>query len=119
MKSEPHLTAALQIPLGAITVTMPPPAYVSQRNVEAVVGVPPGVYLALVRAPGFGPPVTRVGQLRFVATDALVAWIAAGAQMPVVEVSSGANETSVEEEARRAMGVEASSKAKRGRGGRR
>ena len=72
------ITATLAIPPNALRFTAPPPETISQRNVEAVTGIPSRIYLGVVRAPEFPLPVTRLGKLRIVNRSAFVAWIERG-----------------------------------------
>jgi hypothetical protein len=73
------ITATLTIPPNALRVMAPPPDTISQRNVEAVTGIPARVYLEAIRSPGFPVPVTRLGKLRIVTRSAFVAWLQNGA----------------------------------------
>lgn len=74
------ITATLAIPRDVIRVVAPPPETLSQRNVEAVTGIPARVFLEAVRAPSFPLPVTRLGKLRIVGRAAFVAWLQEGAK---------------------------------------
>lgn len=69
------ITATLAIPHEAIRIVAPPPDTLSQRNVEAVTGIPARIYLEAVRRPGFPLRVSRLGKLRIVNRVAFVAWI--------------------------------------------
>ncbi|WP_282425225.1 hypothetical protein [Polyangium sp. 15x6] len=82
------ITATLTLPPTALRLMAPPPETISQRNVEAVTGIPARAFLEVVRAPEFPLPVTRLGKLRIVSRSAFVAWIERGAfrASPVVEV---------------------------------
>ena len=71
------MALTVAIPTEALTVVAPPPAMVSQRNVEAVVGVPAKAYLELLRRPGCPLVPVRVGGLRFVDREAFLAWLRA------------------------------------------
>jgi hypothetical protein len=73
------ITATLAIPPNALRVMAPPPDTISQRNVEAVTGIPARVYLEAIRSPGFPVPVARLGKLRIVTRSAFVAWLQKGA----------------------------------------
>jgi hypothetical protein len=55
-----------EIPTDALTIVAAPPETLSQRNIEAVTGIPPRVYLEEIRSPGFPLPVVRLGKLRIV-----------------------------------------------------
>ncbi len=76
-------TLTIQIDPSAVTFTAAPPELVSQRTVLHAVGIPPRVFLELVRAPGFPLDVVRVGKLRLVDRAAFVAWLRARAAAPV------------------------------------
>jgi len=52
-----------------------PPELLSQRNVEAVTGIPARVYLEEIRAPGFPLAVIKLGKLRLVERASFVAWL--------------------------------------------
>ncbi|MDC3962517.1 hypothetical protein [Polyangium jinanense] len=78
-ESTTTIMATLAIPPNALRITAPPPDTISQRNVEAMTGIPPRVFLEVVRAPGFPLPVTRLGKLRIVNRAAFVAWVEQGA----------------------------------------
>ncbi|MDC3979798.1 hypothetical protein [Polyangium jinanense] len=61
----------------------PRAAFVSQRTSLDLLGIPRDRYLALVRAPGFPLPVTPIGKLRMVDTEAMIAYLRAlGAAPP-------------------------------------
>jgi hypothetical protein len=72
------ITATLAIPPNALQLVAPPPETISQRNVEAVTGIPARVYLEAVRSPAFPLPVARLGKLRIVGRAAFVAWLEKG-----------------------------------------
>ena len=78
-ESTTTIMATLAIPPNALRITAPPPDTISQRNVEAMTGIPPRVFLEVVRAPGFPLPVTRLGKLRIVNRIAFVEWVERGA----------------------------------------
>ena len=91
-ESTTTIMATLAIPPNALRITAPPPDTISQRNVEAMTGIPPRVFLEVVRAPGFPLPVTRLGKLRIVNRAAFVVWVERGAfraspPPPVAEVA--------------------------------
>lgn len=69
------LTTVLEIPWEALTITAPPPDMISQRNVEAVTGIPARVYLEAIRSPGFPLPVARLGKLRLVERAAFLEYL--------------------------------------------
>ncbi|UQA59983.1 hypothetical protein [Polyangium aurulentum] len=75
------VTATLAIPRDAIRVIAPPPDTISQRNVEAVTGIPARVFLEAVRAPSFPLPVARLGKLRIVKRSTFVTWLERGASI--------------------------------------
>jgi hypothetical protein len=78
MRPLSHTAATIAILLDAlagITVTTPPPAYVNQHNVQAVVGIPGRMYLEILRAPGFPLAVTPVGKLRLVDRQAFIDYV--------------------------------------------
>lgn len=56
-------------------MTAAPPEMLSQKNVEAVTGIPARVYLEEVRAPHFPLPVVKLGKLRLVNRAAFVAYL--------------------------------------------
>jgi len=84
--------ATLAIPKDAICVVAPPPETISQRNVEAVTGVPSKAYLAAIRGHGFPLRVTRLGKLRIVNRAAFVAWLEGGAFGAAAAKSDGEDE---------------------------
>ncbi|XXY47155.1 hypothetical protein WME91_44845 [Sorangium sp. So ce269] len=49
----------------------------SQKNVEAVTGIPARVFLDTIRAPGFPLLITKLGKLRLVPREAFVAYLRA------------------------------------------
>jgi hypothetical protein len=67
--------ATLAIPSNAIRVVAAPPDTLTQRNVEAVTGLPPRVYLEVIRTPTFPLRVARLGKLRIVNRAAFVEWL--------------------------------------------
>ena len=69
------VTATWEIPTEALTVVASPPETLSQRNIEAVTGIPPRVYLEEVRSPGFPLPVVRLGKLRIVDRSAFLDYL--------------------------------------------
>lgn len=69
------LTTVLEIPWEALTITAPPPDMISQRNVEAMTGIPARVYLEAIRSPGFPLPVARLGKLRLVERAAFLEYL--------------------------------------------
>ena len=70
-----RVTATWEIPTDALTVIAAPPETLSQRNVEAVTGIPPRVYLEELRSPGFPLPVVRLGKLRVVERSAFLDYL--------------------------------------------
>ncbi|WP_437968072.1 hypothetical protein WMF04_01670 [Sorangium sp. So ce260] len=85
-------TATLAIPLNGLTITAPPPEMLSQKNVEAVTGIPARVFLDTIRAPGFPLPVTKLGKLRLVERGAFVAHLRALASEPQLRRDADADE---------------------------
>lgn len=69
------VTATLAIPSDAIRVIAAPPDTLTQRNVEAVTGLPPRVYLEVIRTPTFPLRVAKLGKLRIVNRVAFVEWL--------------------------------------------
>ncbi len=69
------VTATLAIPSDAIRVIAAPPDTLTQRNVEAVTGLPPRVYLEVIRTPTFPLRVAKLGKLRIVNRAAFVEWL--------------------------------------------
>ncbi|XXY47163.1 hypothetical protein WME91_44885 [Sorangium sp. So ce269] len=73
----PTATATLAIPLDGLTITAPQPEMLSQKNVEAVTGIPARIFLDTIRAPGFPLPVAKLGKLRLVQREAFVSHLQA------------------------------------------
>ncbi|HRI71824.1 MAG TPA: hypothetical protein PK156_46645 [Polyangium sp.] len=69
------VTATLAIPGDAIRVIAAPPDTLTQRNVEAVTGLPPRVYLEVIRTLTFPLRVAKLGKLRIVNRVAFVEWL--------------------------------------------
>jgi hypothetical protein len=67
--------ATLAIPSDAIRVIAAPPDTLTQRNVESVTGLPPRVYLEVIRTPTFPLRVAKLGKLRIVNRVAFVEWL--------------------------------------------
>ena len=88
----PFATATLAIPLDGLTVTAPQPEMLSQKNVEAVTGIPARVFLDTIRAPGFPLPVTKLGKLRLVQREAFVSHLQALATAPTSHRDAAADE---------------------------
>jgi len=78
-KVEPYIKATLAIPEKSVRIIAAPPDTITQRNVEAMTGIPSRVYLQLIRASDFPLRVTRLGKLRLVNRLAFVAWLEQGA----------------------------------------
>jgi len=72
------IQATLAIPETAIRVLAAPPETLTQRNVEAVTGLPARTFLELIRSPGFPLRVRRIGKLRVVNREGFVKWLEAG-----------------------------------------
>jgi len=70
-----QIVTTLSIPAEAITVIAAPPEMLSQKNIEAVTGIPARVYLEEIRSPGFPLKVIKLGKLRLVDRAAFVAWL--------------------------------------------
>jgi hypothetical protein len=68
----------LAIPEHAVRVIASPPETLTQRNIEAVTGVPVRVFLELIRTLGFPLRVRHIGKLRVVNRAAFVGWLEAG-----------------------------------------
>ncbi|XXY44987.1 hypothetical protein WME91_33805 [Sorangium sp. So ce269] len=85
-------TATLSIPLDGLTITAPPPEMLSQKNVEAVTGIPARLFLDTIRAPGFPLPVTKLGKLRLVQREAFVTYLRALASEPELRRDTEADE---------------------------
>jgi len=84
-----QITTTFTIPTEAITVIAAPPELLSQRNVEAVTGIPARVYLEEIRAQGFPLAVIRLGKLRLVERAAFVEHLRSLARVSGLESSSG------------------------------
>ena len=82
-----YVRATLSIPEHAVRVIASPPETLTQRNVEAVTGVPVRVFLELIRAPGFPLRVRHIGKLRVVNRAAFVEWLEAGEPKPDLAVA--------------------------------
>jgi hypothetical protein len=86
------VTATLAIPSDAIRVIAAPPDTLTQRNVEAVTGLPPRVYLEVIRTPTFPLRVAKLGKLRIVNRAAFVAWLEKqNAEIVSIEPDDGDN----------------------------
>lgn len=79
-----RLTTTIEIPLEALTITAAPPEMLSQRNVEAVTGIPARVYLDAIRSSGFPLPVARLGKLRLVDRTAFLSYLRTLAERPAL-----------------------------------
>jgi hypothetical protein len=66
---------SFDVPVPAVTVVQPPPDLLCQKNIEAVTGIGPSVYLEILRRPDFDVPVTKIGELRLVSRVAFLAWV--------------------------------------------
>lgn len=82
-KGPARVITTIELPAEALTVIAAPPDLISQRNVEAVTGIPPRVYLDELRAPGFPVAVIKVGKLRLVEREAFLSYLRARASQPV------------------------------------
>ncbi|MDC0685594.1 hypothetical protein [Sorangium atrum] len=85
-------TATLTIPLDGLTITVPQPEMLSQKNVEAVTGIPARVFLDTIRAPGFPLLITKLGKLRLVQRESFVAYLTALASKPASRRTAEADE---------------------------
>ncbi len=79
-----RLTTTIEIPLEALTITAAPPEMLSQRNVEAVTGIPARVYLEAIRSSGFPLPVVKLGKLRLIDRTAFLSYLRTLAERPVL-----------------------------------
>lgn len=75
-KGDGTIMISVPFPRDLVTMVAAPPTMVSQRNSLATVGLPPRVFLELLRRAD-APPVTRIGKLRLVEREALVTWLQA------------------------------------------
>jgi hypothetical protein len=73
-----YVRATLTIPEHAVRVIASPPETLTQRNVEAVTGLPARKFLELIRSPGFPLRVRHIGKLRVVNRAAFVQWLEDG-----------------------------------------
>ncbi len=91
--------ATLAIPSDAIRVVAAPPDTLTQHNVEAVTGLPPRIYLEVIRTPTFPLRVAKLGKLRIVNRAAFVQWLEAGEpeQTDGAAFATHANEVSTAE----------------------
>ncbi|XXT17006.1 hypothetical protein WME94_42920 [Sorangium sp. So ce429] len=85
-------TATLTIPLDGLTITAPQPEMLSQKNVEAVTGIPARVFLDAIRAPGFPLLITKLGKLRLVQREAFIAYLRSLASEPASRRTTEADE---------------------------
>ncbi|WP_437741428.1 hypothetical protein WMF39_38200 [Sorangium sp. So ce1504] len=85
-------TATLAIPLDGLTITAPQPEMLSQKNVEAVTGIPARVFLDTIRAPGVPLLITKLGKLRLVQRESFVAYLRALASEPASRRTAEADE---------------------------
>lgn len=95
-RSPAKLMAMLELPAEALTITAAPPEMISQRNVEAVTGIPARVYLEEIRSPKFPLPVVKLGKLRLVKRAAFVAYLESLACGPGL-VRTGADDVILED----------------------
>jgi len=72
------IQATLAIPENAVRVISALPETITQRNVEAVTGLPARTFLELLRSPGFPLRVRHIGKLRVVNRAAFVQWLEVG-----------------------------------------
>lgn len=77
-----RVITTIELPAEALTVIAAPPDLISQRNVEAVTGIPARVYLDELRAPGFPVAVIKVGKLRLVEREAFLSYLRTRACRP-------------------------------------
>ncbi len=95
-----YVRATLAIPEHAVRVIASPPETLTQRNVEAVTGLPARTFLELIRSPGFPLRVRHIGKLRVVHRAAFVQWLEAGEpkQNVAAALAPHANEVSSAED---------------------
>ncbi|WP_437939223.1 hypothetical protein [Sorangium sp. So ce341] len=110
-------TATLAIPLDGLTITAPQPEMLSQKNVEAVTGIPARVFLDTIRAPGFPLPVTKLGKLRLVQREAFVSHLQALATAPASRGDAEADEHTRVAAVLASAGLEPVLRARTGRAG--
>ena len=72
-------TVTLSIPREALTVVAPPPEFVHQKNVAAIIGLPSRQYLDLCRAGAW--PVVCDGRLRLARREEVIAHLTARARI--------------------------------------
>ncbi len=70
-----YVRATLAIPEHAVQVVASPPETLTQRNVEAVTGLPARTFLEVIRTPTFPLRVAKLGKLRIVNRAAFVEWL--------------------------------------------
>lgn len=80
--SHDDVVVSLRLSRDALSVTAPPPAFVHQGNVEAVIGVPRKRYLRDLHAPGFPIDIIPMGKLRLVDREAYLAYLRSKGQPP-------------------------------------
>lgn len=93
-KNGASLTATIQLSSEALTFVAAPPETLSQRNVEAVTGIPARNYLEAIRAPDFPLEVSRLGKLRIVDRASFVTWLRTPRNLPPLDVAAPANDAS-------------------------
>lgn len=76
--SDDTILVSVPIPRSALVVVAPPPEMLSQRNVEAVAGIPAETYLRALRRPDNPVRVIADGRLRLVDRVAFLAWYKSG-----------------------------------------
>jgi len=76
--SSGYIQATLAIPEHAVRMISALPETITQRNIEAVTGLPARTFLELIRAPGFPLRVRHIGKLRVVNRAAFVQWLEEG-----------------------------------------
>ena len=72
------IQATLAIPEHAVRMISALPETITQRNVEAVSGLPARTFLELIRSPGFPLRVRHIGKLRVVNRAAFAQWLEEG-----------------------------------------
>jgi hypothetical protein len=77
-----QIMVTVPIPREALTVIVPPPVLLSQRNVEQVTGIPVDNYLRMLRSPDFDVAIMSDGKLRLVDRVAFVTWLAEHRRSP-------------------------------------
>ena len=99
-----YVRATLAIPAHAVRVIASPPETLTQRNVEAVTGLSPRVYLEVIRTPTFPLRVAKLGKLRIVNRAAFVEWLEQRHADECSENSAATSAREIEQETPNAIG---------------